>query len=90
MPLFLRTVAPSQTRLERRQQQELAVAKKQDAAMAMCLAGGGATKHANGRVIEQVVLYCICSESKEFVLVEMKLDTQDASNDHAIEHSLLH
>jgi hypothetical protein len=54
-------------------------------AACLCLAAGGATKSANGRAIEQVVLYCICSESKELVLVEMKLDAQDASNDHAIE-----
>ena len=68
------------------------MAKKQDAATTVCLAGGGAAKRANGRIIlmEQVVLYCICSGSKDLVLVEMKLDTQDASNDHAIEHSLSH
>jgi hypothetical protein len=52
--------------------------------VAACLAAGGAAKSANGRAIEQVVLYYICSESKELVLVEMKLDA-DASNDHAIE-----
>ena len=40
----------------------------------MCLAGGGAAKRANGRAIEHVVLYWICSEIKELVLVEMKLD----------------
>jgi len=52
------------------------VAAKQDAAMAVatCLARGGATKRANGRAIEQVVLYYICSEIKGLVLVEMKLD----------------
>jgi hypothetical protein len=56
------------------------VATKQDAAttVATCLAGGGGAKHANGRAIEQLVLYCICSESKELLLVEMKLDAQDA------------
>jgi hypothetical protein len=53
--------------------------------VAVCLAAGGAAKSVNGRAIEQVVLYCICSESKELVLVEMKLDAQDASNNHAIE-----
>ena len=52
------------------------MATKQDAAMvvAACLARGGATKRVNGRAIEQVVLYYICSEIKGLVLVEMNLD----------------
>lgn len=49
-------VAP--TRLEQRQQQEVAVARKQDVATVVfaCVVEGDAAKHANARALEQVLI----------------------------------